>query len=122
MYSSYSLSKRLVSFNILAIQLLICSASSLNLTNDYLNHKCRVDQGKYQPGSEYEKELNTLSRSVATHHFTDGFTHMSNSRDTKSITIIFQCRGDSYSSKCNSCYATAFAGVMTLQYFCMCSL
>ncbi|KAG7626153.1 putative cysteine-rich repeat secretory protein 33 [Arabidopsis thaliana] len=115
MFSSYSLWKCLVSFHILAIQVLISCASSLNLTNEYLNHKCRVDQGKYQPGSEYEKELNTLSRRVATLDFTDGFTHRSNSRDTKSVTIIFQCRGDSYRSKCNSCYATALAGVSEKQ-------
>ncbi|EOA39171.1 hypothetical protein CARUB_v10012131mg [Capsella rubella] len=38
----YSLFKCLVSFHILAILLLIRSASSLNLTNDYLHHKCRM--------------------------------------------------------------------------------
>ncbi|AEE76584.1 unnamed protein product [Arabidopsis thaliana] len=86
MYSSYSLSKRLVSIPILAIQLLLIrSVSSLNLTNDYLNHKCLVSQGKYRPGDKYEDNLNFLTR---------------------------ECRGDSYDSKCLSCYATALSGII----------
>ncbi|VYS58200.1 unnamed protein product [Arabidopsis thaliana] len=42
MHSSYSLSKCLVCFTILAIQTLIRRVSSLNRTNAYLNHKCLV--------------------------------------------------------------------------------
>ncbi|XP_010510843.1 PREDICTED: cysteine-rich repeat secretory protein 34-like [Camelina sativa] len=101
MYSSYSLCKCLISFYILAIQLLICSVSSLNITNEYLNHKCRVNQGKYQPGSKYEKDLNSLIRFVAD-DTRQGFVHSSNTEGRNSTTIIFQCRGD--------CYDTAVAG------------
>ncbi|CAH8261566.1 unnamed protein product [Arabidopsis lyrata] len=100
----------LVSFHILAIQLLIRSVSSLNITNEYLNHKCRVEQGKYQPGSEYEKDLNSITGNVATEKFVNGFVHSAIKDGTNSATVIFQCRGDSYRSKCNSCYATALAG------------
>ncbi|XP_023642677.1 putative cysteine-rich repeat secretory protein 33 [Capsella rubella] len=110
MYSLYSLSKCLVSLHILTILLLIHRASSLNLTNEYIHHNCRVSQGKYQPGSKYEKDLNSLIRRVSADRFIDGFKHSSNGEDTNSITIIFQCRGDSYKSKCASCYATAVAG------------
>ncbi|XP_023632990.1 putative cysteine-rich repeat secretory protein 33 [Capsella rubella] len=108
--SMYSLFKCLVSFHILAILLLIRSASSLNLTNDYLHHKCRVSQGKYLPGSQYEKDLNSIIRTAATDDFIDGFIHISNGEDINSTTIIFQCRGDSYKSKCVSCFSTAVAG------------
>ncbi|EOA32580.1 hypothetical protein CARUB_v10015870mg [Capsella rubella] len=42
MYSLYSLSKCLVSLHILTILLLIHRASSLNLTNEYIHHNCRM--------------------------------------------------------------------------------
>jgi len=111
MYSSYSLSKCLVSFHILAIQLFIPSVASLNLTNVYLHHKCRVGQGKYHPGSRYEKDFDSLTSFVAANKFIDGFVHSSNSDGPNSTTIIFQCRGDSYKSNCRTCYDTALAGV-----------
>ncbi|EOA32725.1 hypothetical protein CARUB_v10016029mg [Capsella rubella] len=110
MYSSYSLCKYLVSFHILAIQLLIRSVSSLNITNEYLNHKCRVDQGKYQPGCKYEKDLNSLIRFNADDTSTRGFIHSASSEGRNSTTIIFQCRGDTHKSNCRTCYDTAVAG------------
>jgi len=118
MYSSYSLSKRLVSIPILAIQLLLIrSVSSLNLTNDYLNHKCLVSQGKYRPGDKYEDNLNFLTREVLSYNFPTGFIHISYGEAPSFVAIILQCRGDSYDSKCLSCYATALSGVMSLQHY-----
>nr|Q9LRK0.2 PUTATIVE PSEUDOGENE: RecName: Full=Putative cysteine-rich repeat secretory protein 37; Flags: Precursor [Arabidopsis thaliana] len=112
MYSSYSLSKRLVSIPILAIQLLLIrSVSSLNLTNDYLNHKCLVSQGKYRPGDKYEDNLNFLTREVLSYNFPTGFIHISYGEAPSFVAIILQCRGDSYDSKCLSCYATALSGL-----------
>ncbi|BAB01390.1 unnamed protein product [Arabidopsis thaliana] len=113
MYSSYSLSKRLVSIPILAIQLLLIrSVSSLNLTNDYLNHKCLVSQGKYRPGDKYEDNLNFLTREVLSYNFPTGFIHISYGEAPSFVAIILQCRGDSYDSKCLSCYATALSGII----------
>ncbi|KFK36809.1 hypothetical protein AALP_AA4G174200 [Arabis alpina] len=40
--------------------------SSLNLINEYLNHKCLVMQGKYKRGSKYKKNLNDLFRHIST--------------------------------------------------------
>ncbi|XP_019092638.1 PREDICTED: putative cysteine-rich repeat secretory protein 36 [Camelina sativa] len=106
MHSLYSLSKYLVCFQILAVQLFVRYVSSLNLTNAYVHHKCLVDQGKYKPGSEYEENLNYLINHISTQKFPDGFTHTSRGDAPNFITIVFQCRGDSYGSKCSSCYAT----------------
>ncbi|ESQ47671.1 hypothetical protein EUTSA_v10022331mg [Eutrema salsugineum] len=111
MYSSYFLSKRLVSIHMLAIQLLLIrSVSSLNLTNAYLNHKCRVSEGKYQSGSKYEENLNYLIKTVSI-NLQNGFEHISYGEAPNTVAFIFQCRGDSYGSKCRSCYATAVAGL-----------
>ncbi|EOA31938.1 hypothetical protein CARUB_v10015177mg [Capsella rubella] len=110
MHSSYFLSKYFVCFQILAIQIFVRYVSSLNLTNAYLHHKCLVDQGKYKPGSEYEENLNHLINHISsTQKFPDGFTHTSHGEAPNFITIVFQCRGDSYGSRCSSCYATAVA-------------
>ncbi|CAN6825839.1 unnamed protein product [Brassica oleracea] len=111
---SYSLSKRFVS-PILAMQFLIIhSVSSLNLTNEYLNHKCFLDQGIYNTGSEYEDSLNIILRSVRTgSYYKNGFMRTSKGREPApdAVTVMFQCRGDSYGSKCRTCADTAVAGV-----------
>lgn len=117
MHSSYSLSKCLVCFIVLAIQLLIRNVSALNRTNAYLHHKCLVNQGKYKPRSEYEENLNYLIDHISsTQKFPDGFTHTSRGEAPNFVTIVFQCRGDSYGSKCRSCYATSVSGVILLQH------
>ncbi|VVB16702.1 unnamed protein product [Arabis nemorensis] len=105
----YSLSKHIVFVHILALQVLTRSVSSLNLTNAYLHHKCLDRKGKYQPGSEFEKHFTDVTESVPT--VLNEEIAMSVGTAPNVITIIFQCRGDSYGSKCRSCYATAVAGV-----------
>ncbi|KAF3575752.1 hypothetical protein DY000_02029718 [Brassica cretica] len=70
--------------------LIIHSVSSLNLTNEYLNHKCVINQGKYNSGSKYEDNLNYA---------------------------FHLCRGDSYGSKCRTCIDIAVAGVMSHHTF-----
>ncbi|KFK22763.1 hypothetical protein AALP_AAs67340U000100, partial [Arabis alpina] len=106
MCTSYSLSKHLVFVHILALQLFTRSVSSLNFTNAYLNHKCLVKEGKYQPGSKFEKKFNDIIESVST-QLGDHIAISNNS-----VTIIFQCRYDISDSKCRYCYATAVAGVI----------
>ncbi|XP_013635188.1 putative cysteine-rich repeat secretory protein 35 [Brassica napus] len=108
---SYSLSKRFV-FPNLAIQFLIIhSVSSLNITNEYLNHKCFLNQGIYNSGSEYEDSLNILFRKVRTDDYArTGFMHLTKGPASDSVTVMFQCRGDSYGSKCRTCADTAVAG------------
>ncbi|XP_018437873.1 putative cysteine-rich repeat secretory protein 35 [Raphanus sativus] len=108
---SYSLSKRFVFLN-LAIQFLIThSVSSLNITNEYLNHKCLLNQGIYNVGSEYENNLNILFRKVRTDGYAQtGSMHLSKDPNFDSLTVMFQCRGDSYGSKCRTCADTAVAG------------
>ena len=116
---SYSLPKRFVS-PILAMQFLIIhSVSSLNLTNEYLNHKCFLDQGIYNTGSEYEDSLNIILRSVRTgSYYKNGFMRTSRGREPApdAVTVMFQCRGDSYGSKCRTCADTAVAGVNEPSY------
>ncbi|KAL9292270.1 putative cysteine-rich repeat secretory protein 21 [Arabidopsis thaliana] len=111
MYSSSSVSKRLVSVHILvvvALQLLfIPNVLSLNQTNAYLHHKCVNDQGTYNSGTPYEKNLNSLIRTISTLNLNFGFVHSSNGDAPNSVFIKLQCRGDSYFSKCRSCLATA---------------
>lgn len=112
MYSSFSLSKHLVLVHILAIQLsLIRSVSSVNMTNTYLHHKCIVSQGKYQPGSTYERNLNELINSFFKGNFRSGFRQMGLGKGFNSVTLMYQCRGDAYGHKCRSCYATALSTV-----------
>ncbi|KAJ4891530.1 Cysteine-rich repeat secretory protein 34 [Raphanus sativus] len=92
---------------------IIHSVSSLNLTNDYLNHKCFLDQGIYNSGSEYEDNLNIILRSVRNgNYYNNGFVRTSLGREPApdAVTVMFQCRGDSYGSKCRSCADTAVAG------------
>ncbi|XP_018459934.1 cysteine-rich repeat secretory protein 34-like [Raphanus sativus] len=111
MKSSYPLSKQF-SFSILAIQFLIIhSVSSLNLTNDYLNHKCLINQGKYNFGSEFEQNLNQVFHHISTSAYNNvGFAHTTiGTTPQNSVTATLQCRGDSYGSKCRACVAIAIA-------------
>ncbi|CAA0383264.1 unnamed protein product [Arabidopsis thaliana] len=115
MYSSCSLLQRLVWFPFLALvatQLLfIRNVSSLNLTNEYLHHKCLVSEGKYKPGSKYEYILNDYIRFLAAGNFRSGSMHMTSGLKPNAVTILYQCRGDSYNSKCRSCYAAGISGL-----------
>jgi len=121
MYSSCSLLQRLVWFPFLALvatQLLfIRNVSSLNLTNEYLHHKCLVSEGKYKPGSKYEYILNDHIRFLAAGNFRSGSMHMTSGLKPNAVTILYQCRGDSYNSKCRSCYAAGISGVTLLTLF-----
>ncbi|WZY92550.1 hypothetical protein YC2023_064879 [Brassica napus] len=88
--------------------------SSLNITNEYLNHKCFLNQGIYNSGSEYEDSLNILFRKVRTDDYArTGFMHLTKGPASDSVTVMFQCRGDSYGSKCRTCADTAVAGINT---------
>ncbi|XP_024014973.1 LOW QUALITY PROTEIN: putative cysteine-rich repeat secretory protein 17 [Eutrema salsugineum] len=115
MYSSSSVSKRHVMVPILAvvaIQFLlnIPSVFSLNMTNAYLQHKCFVSQGKYKPGSEYEKDLIDIIDSLPlTSNFTRGFEMSSSGEGPNYVSVTHQCRGDSYGAKCRSCYSTTIS-------------
>ncbi|CAH8386225.1 unnamed protein product [Eruca vesicaria subsp. sativa] len=129
MYSLSSVLKRLILIHVLATQLLhINSELSLNTTNAYLNHKCLVSQGKYKPGSEYEKLLKlTIKNFYFESGNKEGFTlsgsttgfsaiHSDNKEGftlsgSSSFSAILQCRGDSYGSKCRDCFATAAAAL-----------
>uniref|UniRef100_M4CMS8 Gnk2-homologous domain-containing protein n=1 Tax=Brassica campestris TaxID=3711 RepID=M4CMS8_BRACM len=85
--------------------------SSLNITNEYLNHKCFLNQGIYNSGSEYKDSLNILFRKVRTDDYArTGFMHLTKGPASDSVTVMFQCRGDSYGSKCRTCADTAVAG------------
>ncbi|KAF8067449.1 hypothetical protein N665_1153s0017 [Sinapis alba] len=107
MYSSSSVSKRLILIYVLAIQqLLINSELPINTTNEYLNHKCSVNEGKYKPGSKYEKLVKT-SMQMFYRNSIRGYDFTGDS----SFTAIFQCRGDSYGPKCRDCFATANAAL-----------
>ncbi|CAA7030246.1 unnamed protein product [Microthlaspi erraticum] len=118
MYSSYSRTNHLVLVHILAIELiLIRSVSSLNLTNAYLHHKCLPSEGTYKAGSKYEKDLNIITRRLSAYSFPDGFRHISYGDAPNSVSVIFQCRGDSYGSFCRSCFSTALAGVMPVDLY-----
>ncbi|CAN8268813.1 unnamed protein product [Cochlearia groenlandica] len=110
MYSSFYLTKCLVLVHILATQLCICYVSSLNLTNEYLNHKCLTNQGNYKPGSAYEKELNSAIKTVCTSNLQRGTTTISSGESKTFSTVTIQCRGDSYGDKCRSCCVTAVDG------------
>ncbi|CAH8356525.1 unnamed protein product [Eruca vesicaria subsp. sativa] len=93
------------------MQFLIHGVSSLNLTNDYLNHKCFLNQGTYNSGSKYKDNLNICLRAVRTGSSTmDGFLDMKMGEAPDSANVMFQCRGDTRGSKCNTCGDTAVAG------------
>ncbi|CAH2053062.1 unnamed protein product [Thlaspi arvense] len=116
MYSLSSVSKRFVLVHIVtvvAIQLLHTrSVSSVNMTNSYLHHKCIESQGKYQHGSQYEKNLNEMINATSSGNFRQGYESMTNGEGTPdSVTFLYQCRGDIDGRMCRSCYATAIAGL-----------
>ncbi|KFK45107.1 hypothetical protein AALP_AA1G345400 [Arabis alpina] len=113
MFSSSNISKRLglvYIFVVLAIQLLhLRTVSSLNTTNAFLHHKCISSQGEYKTGSEYEKNLNQLIHSTSKGNFRNGFEQVSLGEGPDSVTLKYQCRGDTYGPKCRSCYTTALS-------------
>lgn len=110
-----SVPKRLVLVHISAVVaiklLLIRSVSSLNMTNAYLQHKCIVSEGKYQPGSVYEKNLNIIIRASSAGDFRSGFDLVFRGKGSNFVTLMYQCRGDSYWSRCRSCYTTALSAL-----------
>lgn len=88
------------------------------MTNSYLNHKCLVSQGKYKPGSVHEKSLETIIHSIsAGKNIISGYDMKSLGEGPDLVCVTLQCRGDSYRSKCRSCFASAMAGVTSLQYY-----
>ncbi|XP_010466461.1 PREDICTED: cysteine-rich repeat secretory protein 18-like [Camelina sativa] len=116
MHSSSSVSKRLILVPILVVvatQLLFLrSVSSLNLTNAYLQHKCLVNQGKYKPGSDYEKALIDIIQGFSdkpkdSYGFRTGFGVTAYGKEPDIVAITFQCRIDSRGPKCASCIVTA---------------
>ncbi|KAF8067446.1 hypothetical protein N665_1153s0014 [Sinapis alba] len=110
MYSSSSVSKRLLLIHVLAIQLLLISSElPLNTTNAYLNYKCLDSQGKYKPGSEYEELLLTnIRRFYIDSMVKQGYTLFGSS----TLSAVLQCRGDSAGTKCRDCFATALAALL----------
>ncbi|KAG2306645.1 hypothetical protein Bca4012_084371 [Brassica carinata] len=108
MYSSSStVTKRVILIHVLAIQLLLINSElPLNTTTTYLNHKCLVSQGKYKPGSEYEKLLKKIIKM-----FYKGSTLGYHMYGDSSLSALLQCRGDSLGSKCRDCFATALAAL-----------
>ncbi|WZY69274.1 hypothetical protein YC2023_001514 [Brassica napus] len=86
--------------------------SSLNLTNEYLNHECILNQGKYNSGSQYEDNLNWIFREIHTRLYAiTGFSHISVGKTTTDFVVVTtQCRGDTYESNCRTCLDTAIAG------------
>lgn len=113
MYSASSVIKRLILIHVFAIQLLPTNSDlSLNTTNEYLNHKCLVNQGKYKPGSEYEDRLKRTIKMIYS-----GSNKGYDGIGDPTFSAILQCRGDSYGRKCRDCYATAVAAVMSHIYY-----
>ncbi|CDY24273.1 BnaC03g42460D [Brassica napus] len=104
---------------VVAIQLLLIPSvvSSLNVTNEYIHHACNNTQGKFKPGSVFEKNLNIALKNISAFNLHKGFALDSNmDRPYKNIPpdtafVMLQCRGDSYGSKCRSCLATALSGL-----------
>ncbi|CAN8268675.1 unnamed protein product [Cochlearia groenlandica] len=87
------------------------SVSALNLTNEYLHHKCFPGQGRYMKGSPYDKTLDSVLRDISSANHRGGFDNISNGSDPNAVYVRLQCRGDSYWSKCNPCLATAISGL-----------
>ncbi|BAB01380.1 unnamed protein product [Arabidopsis thaliana] len=96
---------------VVAIQLLIIpSVSSLNLTNAYLHHKCNNTEGKYSHGSAFEKYINLALRAIDSDNYLNGFAYIERGEDPNKVFVMYQCRGDSYGSKCKSCISAAISG------------
>ncbi|KFK35929.1 hypothetical protein AALP_AA4G054900 [Arabis alpina] len=115
MCSSLYVSKHINLLHILAVMaiqlLLIRSVLCLNMTNAYLHHKCYVTQGKYKPGSVYEKELTRITHKISsTSDFSKGYERNLDGEGIF-VSVILQCRGDSFGPKCRSCYDTALSGL-----------
>ncbi|KAJ4894255.1 putative cysteine-rich repeat secretory protein 17 [Raphanus sativus] len=107
MYSASSVIKRLILIHVFAIQLLPTNSDlSLNTTNEYLNHKCLVNQGKYKPGSEYEDRLKRTIKMIYS-----GSNKGYDGIGDPTFSAILQCRGDSYGPKCHDCFATALSAL-----------
>ncbi|CAH8389339.1 unnamed protein product [Eruca vesicaria subsp. sativa] len=88
--------------------LIIHSVSSLNITNEYLNHKCLHNQGKYNSGSQYEENLIDVFHYVSNDTYDEtGFSRTTIGSTPDSVTVTLQCRGDSYGSNCRTCVAIA---------------
>ncbi|CAA7030249.1 unnamed protein product [Microthlaspi erraticum] len=67
-------------------------------------------QGKYKPGSKYEKDLKDIIGSLSsTSNFTQGLEMMSFGKGPSFVSVTAQCRGDSYGPKCRECFNTAQA-------------
>ncbi|CAH2053063.1 unnamed protein product [Thlaspi arvense] len=80
------------------------------MTNAYVNHKCFASQGKYKPGSKYEKDLKDIIKSIPlTSNFSTGYEMMSLGKGPSYVSAVLQCRGDSYGPRCRSCYDTALS-------------
>ncbi|CAA7012938.1 unnamed protein product [Microthlaspi erraticum] len=93
-----------------AIQfLLLRSVSSLNLTNEYLHHKCINSQGKYNKGSVYEANLNRVLGLTSSANLVDGFSDATYGEAPNAAYLRLQCRADSYLSKCQACLSTAIS-------------
>lgn len=122
MYILPSVSKRLVLVPVLAVMamqiLFVRTVSSVNMTNTYLHHKCFVDQGKYEPGSEYEENLNFIIDPipVTSESFERGTKMEMIGEGPDLISLTLQCRGDTSGPRCRSCYATALSAVNSLHY------
>ncbi|KAG7578217.1 Gnk2-homologous domain [Arabidopsis thaliana x Arabidopsis arenosa] len=98
---------------VVAIQLfLIRNVLSLNVTNEYLHHKCNKTQGIYKRGSAFEKNLNIALRTVIFNgDFRTGFRYGDVGEDPNTVFVMYQCRGDSYWSNCRTCVTTALSGL-----------
>ncbi|AEE76564.1 Gnk2-homologous domain [Arabidopsis thaliana x Arabidopsis arenosa] len=110
-YSSPTCFVLITIFAVVVTQLIFMrTVSSLNMTNAYLNHKCLANQGKYKPGSWYEKKLQSIIVSIGSGDgFTLGYDMMALGKDSDYVAVTNQCRGDSNGSMCRSCFATAIA-------------
>ncbi|WZZ28485.1 hypothetical protein YC2023_011886 [Brassica napus] len=83
------------------------------MTNTYLHHKCFVDQGKYEPGSKYEENLNFIIEPipVTSESFEKGTKMEMIGEGPDLISFTLQCRGDISGPRCRSCYATALSAL-----------
>jgi len=117
-YSSPTCFVLITIFAVVVTQLIFMrTVSSLNMTNAYLNHKCLANQGKYKPGSWYEKKLQSIIVSIGSGDgFTLGYDMMALGKDSDYVAVTNQCRGDSNGSMCRSCFATAIARVTLFHY------
>ncbi|CAN8274288.1 unnamed protein product [Cochlearia groenlandica] len=112
MYSSPSLSKR--SLFVASQLLFICKVSSLNLTNTYLHHKCFPNQGEYKSGSEFDRHLTHIIKSFTKNvdRLAYGYNHVSIAKPPNTVSVMLQCRGDSYGSMCLSCFKAASSDML----------